>query len=167
VGRNIGFRSWYYFRMGWSTYFAFILAAINTLTVTYYLAIENYPLLKAIFPSFEVYIIIVVSIGIPLLVTMGFVHYKRTSARKAEVDIGMETNPYQIRLLVNTELLLKLNLRLMKHMSDLQNGEKIDKNNIIELQKMHEEIQDFLEERNVAKERDLDFFKKIGSSKIR
>ena len=162
-----GFRAWYYFRMGWSTYFAFILAAINTLTVTYYLAIENYPTLKAIFPSFEIYIIVIISIGIPLLVTIGFVHYKRTSARKAEVDIGMETNPYQIRLLVNTELLLKLNMRLMKHMSDLQNGEKIDENNINELQKMHDEIQDFLEDRNVAKERDLDFFKKIGSSKIR
>ena len=167
MGRNIGFRAWYYFRMGWSTYFAFILAAINTLTVTYYLAIENYPTLKEIFPSFEIYIIIIISIGIPLLVTIGFVHYKRTSARKAEVDIGMETNPYQIRLLVNTELLLKLNMRLMKHMSDLQNGEKIDENNINELQKMHDEIQDFLEDRNVAKERDLDFFKKIGSSKIR
>lgn len=167
MGRNIGFRAWYYFRMGWSTYFAFILAAINTLTVTYYLAIENYPTLKAIFPSFEIYIIVIISIGIPLLVTIGFVHYKRTSARKAEVDIGMETNPYQIRLLVNTELLLKLNMRLMKHMSDLQNGEKIDENNINELQKMHDEIQDFLEDRNVAKERDLDFFKKIGSSKIR
>ena len=167
MGRNIGFRAWYYFRMGWSTYFAFILAAINTLTVTYYLAIENYPTLKAIFPSFEIYIIVIISIGIPLLVTIGFVHYKRTSARKAEVDIGMETNPYQIRLLVNTELLLKLNMRLMKHMSDLQNGEKIDENNINELQKMHDEIQDFLEDRNVAKERDLDFFKKIGSSKVR
>jgi len=167
VGRNIGFRAWYYFRMGWSTYFAFILAAINTLTVTYYLAIENYPTLKAIFPSFEIYIIVIISIGIPLLVTIGFVHYKRTSARKAEVDIGMETNPYQIRLLVNTELLLKLNMRLMKHMSDLQNGGKIDENNINELQKMHDEIQDFLEDRNVAKERELDFFKKMGSSKIR
>ena len=167
MGRNIGFRAWYYFRMGWSTYFAFILAAINTLTVTYFLAIENYPTLKAIFPSFEIYIIVIISIGIPLLVTIGFVHYKRTSARKAEVDIGMETNPYQIRLLVNTELLLKLNMRLMKHMSDLQNGGKIDENNINELQKMHDEIQDFLEDRNVAKERDLDFFKKIGSSKIR
>ena len=167
MGRNIGFRAWYYFRMGWSTYFAFILAAINTLTVTYYLAIENYPTLKEIFPSFEIYIIIIISIGIPLLVTIGFVHYKRTSARKAEVDIGMETNPYQIRLLVNTELLLKLNMRLMKHMSDLQNGEKIDENNINELQKMHDEIQDFLEDRNVAKERELDFFKKMGSSKIR
>lgn len=167
MGKNIGFRAWYYFRMGWSTYFAFILAAINTLTVTYYLAIENYPTLKEIFPSFEIYIIIIISIGIPLLVTIGFVHYKRTSARKAEVDIGMETNPYQIRLLVNTELLLKLNMRLMKHMSDLQNGGEIDENNINELQKMHDEIQDFLEDRNVAKERELDFFKKMGSSKIR
>ena len=116
MSKNVGFRGWYYFRMGWSTYFAFIFAAVNTLTVTYYLAIENYPTLKEIFPSFEIYIIIIISIGIPLLVTIGFVHYKRTSARKAEVDIGMETNPYQIRLLVNTELLLKLNMRLMKHM---------------------------------------------------
>ena len=33
-------------------YFAFIFAAINTLTVTYFLAIENYPALKAVFPSF-------------------------------------------------------------------------------------------------------------------
>ena len=115
--QNMGFRAWFYFRTGWATYFAFVFAAINTFTVTYFLAIENYPTLKAIFPSFEMYIIIIISIGIPLLVTIGFVHYKRTSARKAEVDIGMETNPYQIRLLVNTELLLKLNMRLMKHMS--------------------------------------------------
>ena len=39
--KNIGFRFWFYFRSGWSTYFAFLLAALNTLTVTYYLAIEN------------------------------------------------------------------------------------------------------------------------------
>ena len=63
---NIPFRSWYYFRIGWSTYFAFILAAINTLTVTYFLAIDNYPILKVIFPSFEIYIIIILVIGIPL-----------------------------------------------------------------------------------------------------
>tara|TARA_Y100000817_G_C16853314_1_gene542951 strand:- start:1267 stop:1770 length:504 start_codon:yes stop_codon:yes gene_type:complete len=167
VGRNIGFRSWFYFRMGWGTYFAFIFAAINTLTVTYYLAIENYPVLKAIFPSFEIYIIIIVSIGIPLLIAIGFIHYKRTAARKAEVDIGIETNPYQVRMIVNTELLLKLNMKLMKHMADLQNGKKMDENDFNELQKMHDEIQDFLKNRNVAKERDLDFFKKIGSSKIR
>ena len=67
MGKNPGFRAWFYFRQGWSTYFAFIFAAINTLTVTYYLAIENYPFLKTIFPSFEQYILIVVLVGIPLL----------------------------------------------------------------------------------------------------
>ena len=46
------YRSWYYFRMGWATYFAFIFAAINTLVVTYYLAIEEYPTLLAIYPTF-------------------------------------------------------------------------------------------------------------------
>ena len=68
MGKNPGFRAWFYFRQGWSTYFAFIFAAINTLTVTYFLAIDNYPSLKTIFPSFEIYILIVVSIGIPLLI---------------------------------------------------------------------------------------------------
>ena len=41
---NLAFRAWFYFRQGWSTYFAFIFAAINTLTVTYYLAIEKIPI---------------------------------------------------------------------------------------------------------------------------
>ena len=44
--------------MGWSTYFAFIFAAVNTLTVTYFLAIERYPFLTTIFPSFLQYIVI-------------------------------------------------------------------------------------------------------------
>ena len=77
--QNLAFRSWFYFRTGWQTYFAFVLAAINTLTVTYFLAIENYPSLKTIFPSFEIYILIVVSIGIPLLVLIGYICLKDIS----------------------------------------------------------------------------------------
>ena len=61
--KNIGFRGWYYFRTGWSVYLAFIFAAINTLTVTYFLVIENYPILKEIFPSFLHYIVIVSMVG--------------------------------------------------------------------------------------------------------
>ena len=102
--QNTGFRAWFYFRMGWSTYFAFIFAAINTLTVTYFLAIENYPLLKEVFPTFLIYVIIITAIGIPLLTLIGYVHFKRTAARKAEVDIGYETNVYQARTLVNSEI---------------------------------------------------------------
>ena len=43
---NAGFRAWFYFRQGWTTYFAFIFAAINTMVVTYYLAVENIPILQ-------------------------------------------------------------------------------------------------------------------------
>ena len=77
MGKYPGFRAWFYFRQGWSVYFAFIFAAINMLTVTYFLAIENYPALKAVFPSFGEYILITVIIGVPLLVSVGYAHYKK------------------------------------------------------------------------------------------
>ena len=77
MGKNPGFRAWFYFRQGWSVYFAFVFAAINMLTVTYFLAIENYPTLKEVFPSFEQYILIVALIGVPLLASVGYAHYKK------------------------------------------------------------------------------------------
>jgi len=127
---SVGFRAWYYFRMGWSTYFAFIFAAINTLTVTYYLAIENYPSLKAVFPSFEVYIIIICSIGIPLLTIIGYTHYKRTKARKAEVDILIETNPYVLRTLVNSDMLVILNLKMLSLLQKIGDDKLTDEQKI-------------------------------------
>jgi len=141
---STGFRGWFYFRMGWSTYFAFILAAINTLTVTYFLAIDNYPSLKIIFPSFEIYIFIIVTIGVPLLIFIGYSHYKKTKAFRSEVDVLIETNPWQRRNVVNTDIILRLNtnlialiLKLSKNVSseeELKNVEKIQKE-IIELVK--------------------------------
>ena len=82
--KNTSFRGWYYFRMGWSTYFAFIFAAINTLTVTYFLAIDNYPILKEVFPTFVIYTILVACVGIPLLTFIGYIHFKRTPSYSAE-----------------------------------------------------------------------------------
>ena len=101
------FRAWYYFRNGWSLYFAFIFAAINTLTVTYFLAIENYPVLQSIFPSFLHYVVILSVTAIPLLILIGYVHWKKSGARKAEIDINYEVDPYRARTLVNSELILK------------------------------------------------------------
>ncbi len=104
IVKNIGYRAWFYFRMGWSTYFAFILAAINTLTVTYFLAIENYSELMAVFPSFEIYIVIITSVGIPTLIFVGYSHYKKTNVFKSEVDILVESNPILRRTTVNADM---------------------------------------------------------------
>ena len=96
--KNLGFRAWFYFRQGWSTYFAFILAALNTMVVTYYLAIEKIPDLKYIFPSFVTYIAVWIVVGLPLLIAIGYVHYKKSSAYASEADISTEANPYVYKI---------------------------------------------------------------------
>ena len=167
MGKNIGFRSWFYFRTGWSMYFAFILSAVNTLTVTYYLAVEKVPFLVEIFPSFIHYVLIFVAIGVPILVTTGYAHFKRTSARKAEVDISVETNPYMIRTLVNSEYILKLNLILSNTLLKIQNDQKLSDKEIKEISEIQSELNSFMKDRNVSKERDLDFFRKMVGSNIK
>jgi len=155
--KNLGFRSWYYFRTGWSTYFAFILAALNTLTVTYFLAIDNYPSLKTIFPSFEQYIIIMVSIGIPMLVTVGYIHFKRTHAFKSEIDVLIESNPYQKRNTVNGEINLKLNLKVISMLTKISRKEPISEKDLQDLEKLYEKISTFLDNRTFTNDSDLTF----------
>ena len=155
-----GFRGWFYFRTGWSTYFVFILAAINTLTVTYFLAVNNYPILKAVFPTFEQYAVIMVSVGIPMLIVVGYLHFKKTLAYKSEMDIYVESNPYLSRNTVNADLSLKLNLKLISLLLKMSTGEKIDKNEIDEIEKLHSKISKFIVERNFKNNLDIDFLKK-------
>ena len=157
---SIPFRGWYYFRMGWSTYFAFILAAINTLTVTYFLAIDNYPSLKLIFPSFEIYILIIVSVGIPLLIAIGYAHFKRTQAFKSEIDVMIESNPYQRRNTVNNEINLRVNLQLIKLLTKLVNDEKLDTSESENLKKLIKTYEEFTENRSFVNNSDIDFIKK-------
>ena len=158
--QRIGFRGWFYFRTGWSTYFVFILAAINTLTVTYFLAIDNYPILKAVFPTFEQYAVVMISIGIPLLIVVGYFHFKKTVAYKSEMDIMIESNPYIARNTVNVDLSLKLNLKLISLLLNMSTGEKIDKNEIDEIKKLQHDILKFVGERDFKNNLDIDFLKK-------
>jgi len=164
----IAFRSWFYFRQGWSVYFAFIFAAINTLVVTYFLAIDNYPILKEIFPTFIVYVAIVVTIGIPLLVTVGYVHYKRSPSFRAEATINLESNPFTRRVLVNSELTLKLNTKLMELILKISQGEKLSKEDILAASKIKDELEKLSNERKSEKfgdnDIDLKYLKKMQQS---
>ena len=158
--QNLLFRSWFYFRTGWQTYFAFILAAINTLTVTYFLAIDNYPSLKTIFPSFEIYILIVVSIGIPLLIIIGYVHFKRSQSFKSEADFLIESNPYQRRNTVNSELLVRMNLELMTILLKVAKKEDLSDDEIKKITKLHDEIIELSKNRTLTDGTDMNFLKK-------
>ena len=139
--KNLSFRAWFYFRQGWSTYFAFILAALNTMVVTYYLAIDKAPFLKIIFPSFFTYIAVWIGVGLPLLITIGYLHYKKSAAYASEADISTEANPYVYKIqpghaqivvfpmyLLMTILLVKLSKNEKLTEEEISQIEEIQKN---------------------------------------
>ena len=154
-----GYRAWYYFRNGWSVYFAFIFAAINTLVITYYLAIERAPFLKEIFPSFGFYVIAAIGIGIPLLTIIGWVHWKKSGARRAEVDVNYEANPYEARTMVNTEMVLKLSLQLSEILLKNQNKNTISENEINSIKSLIKEIENHNSKRTFTNKMDIKYIR--------
>ena len=115
-------------------------------------------MLKEVFPTFIIYVTIVVTIGIPLLVFIGYMHFKRTPSFRAEAVINFESNPFTRRVLVNSELTLKLNTKLMELILKISQGEKISKEEILAATKIQDELETLVNERKTEKfgERDID-----------
>ena len=144
------FRSWFYFRTGWSVYFAFIFAAINTLVVTYYLAIENIPVLGEIFPTFTHYVVTAISVGIPVLVAAGYIHFKRSAGFKSEADVAIETNPHARRTLLNTEAIIASYLFSNELMIKMLKGEKLTDEEIKKLAELQEKIREHSKHKTIS-----------------
>ena len=125
--KTLPFRTWFYFRMGWSYYFAFIMAAVNVLTVTYFLAIENYPSLQVVFPTFVHYIAVAACIGVPALIFAGYVHYKRSAVFATEMEINYESNPYWYKAAPGwqRDVVFPLYLNMINLMIKMSKNEKL------------------------------------------
>jgi hypothetical protein len=149
------FRLWFYFRNGWATYFAFIFAAINTLTITYFLVIENYPSLNQIFPTFGHYVVIISLMAIPILIAVGYAHFKRSLAYSAEADIITEAHPYNFRILPgwNTEVVFPLYLTMSEMMIKWSKNEKPDNADIEKLKTIQDKIEKLLDGEMVGEPR--------------
>ena len=143
------FRYWFYFRIGWSQYFAFIFAAVNTLTVTYFLAIESYPILNVIFPTFFHYIAIMISIGVPMLLLIGYAHFKRTEGFKAEADVSMESNPHMKRILENSEKMLELHFKSNEFLVKVSRKENLTEKDMEEIKNIQEELREYMKKRTM------------------
>jgi hypothetical protein len=119
------------------------MAAVNTLTVTYFLAIEDYPVLQEIFPSFIHYILVIGMIGVPLLIIIGYIHYHRTAAFSAEADVIAEAHPYNYKLPPNgwnQQVNYPLYLLLTQFMLKLSNDEKLTEKEIEEIKELQKKI---------------------------
>lgn len=155
-------RLWYYFRTGWSTYFALISGSVNTLTVTYYLAIDKIPSLTEVFPNFLSYVVIASSIGIPTLVLVGYLHFKRIGTFTAESRVNYEGNPFARRTLINSELTLDINLKLLNLLLNNQKNENLDPEKIKEIENLRTSLEDLVLKRQMDKKVDMKFMKDLN-----
>ena len=72
----------------------------------------------------------------------------------------IESNPYQRRNTVNSEMILRLNLKLVSMMLKISNKENLSESEIKEIKKMQEEILTLAKNRTLSNDIDLGFLKK-------
>jgi hypothetical protein len=148
--KSTSFRAWFYFRTGWAVYFAFIFAAVNTLVVTYYLAIDNISFLQEIFPTFGHYVVAVVVIGIPCLIGAGYIHFKKSPGFKSEADIAIESNPHARRNLLNTEAIIAAYLFSNELMMKMLKDEKLTDDEMKKFVQLQDKIKEHFKHRTIS-----------------
>ena len=155
---DVIFRSWYYLQLGWQMYFSIIFAFINIITVLYAFVVSDLVILQNIFPSYASFAIFI-SILIPILcVIFGYKHIK-SRARRAEVDIRYEVDPYQIRRTVNSQLILESHLILNKLILKKKNSEKLTSDEYNSFSHEIETMKNVLHYRTMSNQMDLSYMK--------
>ena len=155
---DVIFRSWYYLQLGWQVYFSIIFAFINIITVLYAFVISDLVILQNVFPSYATFAIFI-SIVIPILcVIFGYKHIK-SRARRAEVDIRYEVDPYQIRRTVNSQLILQTHLILNKLILKKKNSEKLTSDEYNSFSHEIETMKNLLHYRTMSNQMDLSYMK--------
>jgi len=89
-------RSLFYYRIGYGVYLALPVSLFGYASSIYYLAINNIPVLKGLFPQFHKFLLMAFIIIYPLASLIGWYHFKKSPFFKAEQDILAATNPYTV-----------------------------------------------------------------------
>jgi hypothetical protein len=123
--------------MGYNTYITFILGYLTTIVTVYYLAIKSIPALLDLFRSLTAFAILVAVVGSITSIGIGWVHMKRSPMYSAEVDVGVEANPYNFKLPpgYNREVFAPLYLEILSQLNMLlasQNLLDIDRKKRVE-----------------------------------
>lgn len=99
-----GFRLLFYFKTGYATYLILVMGAINVLTSTYFLAVDDIPFVKELFPTFEMYVMVAVIVAVPAVTITGYVHYKRIGAFSANASVATQNNIFNYKFRPGFEL---------------------------------------------------------------
>jgi hypothetical protein len=145
--KNSALRGFFYFRIGYLTYFATIVGGINILTSTYFLAIQKAPSILGIFSTFEIYVASIALAGIPIIIFAGWLHLKRIGTFSAEMRVQNEAHPYNYKLVPGVQkevygpaylAILQLNIKKVK-------GEKLTEEEIAHIKNLEDQLVKLIE----------------------
>ncbi|MGH9992099.1 MAG: hypothetical protein ACREBU_00370 [Nitrososphaera sp.] len=145
--KNSALRGFFYFRMGYVTYFVMVVGVINILTSTYFLAVQRIPWIRGVFPTFEIYVASTILVGLPIIIFAGWLHLKRTGTFSAEIRVQNEVHPYNYKLAPGflKEVygpaylaILQLNIKKAK-------GEKLTEEEILQVKKLEDQLAKLIE----------------------
>lgn len=153
---DLMFRGWYYLQLGWQVYLSIIFALVNFITITYSFIIKNYSFFADIFPNHLWFGIMTITMIFPSATLAGYLHF-RSRAKKAEVDISYQVNPYFARRMVNTEMILKTYVIIGKLLIQTKKpaGSAYESNLIHEIQAM----KNFMQSRTITNKLDMKYIK--------
>ena len=154
---------WFYFRAGYGFYFVFLISGMNALMIAYFIVLGSVECqdgqtlestgryicaIRFVFPTFAHFVIGAVVIGAPLLITVGYLHYKKNQYG-TNAHVNWTTNPYQ-------KVTLQLFLELIAHM---KKDEILNIDRTKRLEEMENKIIDFLEDKRLEDKPEDQLFK--------
>ncbi len=141
-------RAWLYFRTGYSYYFVFLVSGLNALMIAYFVVIlgteceagkslldsgDILCLVRWAFPHFAYFVLFTIGVGVPMLVGIGYYHYKKHQYG-THAYIEWNKNPYQ-----------KITLQVLLQMiQELKMTNKYDKEKVKRLQVMQDSLEKLL-----------------------
>ncbi len=86
----------------------------------------------------------------PVLILVGYVHYKRSKSFRAEQDILVEASPHFRRILQNTEVLLQSYLKITELMIKLSENKKLTDKELEEVSKLQKQLNEHIKKREIS-----------------
>jgi hypothetical protein len=101
--RRVLFRAWFYFRIGYGTYIALLIGIASNLLLLYRLGVQEIKYLADIFPSLTIFTVVALLVAVPISISIGLYHMKRTGAFAADASVSTEQNPYIYKIIPGKE----------------------------------------------------------------
>ena len=139
-------RSFSYFRTGYVTYFSFLVGIVNVLSSTYFLAVENSAIIKSIFPTFEMYILVAILAGCPVVTAIGWFHFKKagTFASEESIKIQNHTYTYSWTAGINLDVYGPAYLAILRAVHKKAGSEKLTDDEVENMTRLEERLRHLL-----------------------